>query len=49
MFSRLRHIGKMVVGALLVMRGKSCVRWRESLGIFLFFIEYMCKMLNFHI
>ena len=30
MFSRLRHIGKMVVGALLVLTCASCTPWREA-------------------
>ena len=33
MLSRLRHIGKMLLVALLVMSCTSCVRWREAKGV----------------
>ena len=33
MFSRLRHIGKMLLVTLLVMNCTSCTRWREAKGV----------------
>ena len=33
MFSRLRHIGKMLLITLLVMSCTSCTRWREAKGL----------------
>ena len=33
MLSRLRHIGKMLLVALLVMSCTSCTRWREAKGV----------------
>ena len=33
MLSRLRHIGKMLLVALLVMSCTSCARWREAKGV----------------
>ena len=33
MLSRLRHIGKMLLVALLLMSCTSCARWREAKGV----------------